>query len=134
MLKNMKLMPKLLSGFSIVALIGSLIGIVGYSGISHVSGAVQEISYKILPSSESLYIIAVRMEEINNIEKLLLIRELNDEKRNAYYGSFKIKWSDLYQEYEKYDGNEKTEKQDSLWNKFVPAFKTWEMIYFILIL
>ncbi len=90
MLKNVKMLPKLIGSFSIVALIVLIIGIVGYSGISSIFESLEEVSTRHLPSTEALQVLNAAQMEINGIEKLLLIPEVPEKMRAEQYARFEV--------------------------------------------
>ena len=63
-MKNLKLMVKLVGGFSIVALITLIVGYVGWRSISNLDGNLLEISEVRLPSIKGLLIMSEQMESM----------------------------------------------------------------------
>jgi len=125
MLKNIKMMPKLIGSFSIVALIVLIIGIVGYSGISNIFGSLAEVSDHHLPSTEALQVLNASQMEINSIEKILLIAEMSNEMREGQYQRLHSFQTLINETLETYKSFHRTEEQEKLWQDFLTAQGTW---------
>ncbi len=125
MLKNVKMMPKLIGSFSLVALIVLIIGIVGYSGISSVFESLAEVSDRHLPSTEALQVLNATQMEINSIEKFLLIAELSDKMREEQYNRLKVFQTLIDETLETFKSFPRTEKQEKLWQNFLTAQGKW---------
>ncbi len=126
MLKNLKMMPKLVGSFSLVAMIILITGIIGLMSITRVYRSLEDVSDKKLPSMEALRVLNAVQMEMNNIEKLLLIPELSDTMRLEQYERFQV-LSDLAQDTLKtYENFPRTDEQEQLWYEFMPLWKVWE--------
>lgn len=125
MFKNLKMMPKLLGSFSLVAFIVLLIGVVGYSGISNVFKSLEEVSDRHLPSTEALQVLDGAQIEINSIEKFLLIPEMDEKTQKEQYNRFKVLQITANESLETFRAFPRTEVQNQIWQKFVPAFEKW---------
>ena len=126
MLKNVKMMPKLIGSFSLVACIVLVIGIVGYSGISTTLSSLEEVSDKHLPSMEALHVLQASHMEINGIEKILLIPEIEDAIREEQYARFAVLTKMAEESFKTYESFPRLEEQDNLWKQFVPLWNQWK--------
>jgi methyl-accepting chemotaxis protein len=126
MLKNVKMMPKLIGSFSLVAGIVLVIGIVGYSGISTTFKALAEVSDVHLPSIKALQILSAGQMEINSIEKVLLIPEVGQSLRVEQYNRFKTLVAMIEEAYKTFESFSRTEDQDKLWEQFIPLWDQWK--------
>ena len=126
MLKNLKLMHKLIGSFSVVACIVLVVGIVGYSGISKTFSSLEEVSELHLPTLNTLHIIKASHMEINSIEKLLLIPELGDENREVEYNKIKGILAHAEESIKKYESFALTDRQKTMLNNFLSDWKKWK--------
>jgi len=126
MFNNLKMMPKLIGSFSLVALIVLIIGIVGYSGIARVFESLEEVSDQHLPSMEALQVLNAVQMEMNHIEKLLLIPEVEGDMREAQYNRFRVLQETANETIKTYEAFPRTEAQDKLWKEFVPLWEKWQ--------
>jgi methyl-accepting chemotaxis protein len=125
MLKQMKLGTKMMLGFSAVALITMILGIVGFYGAGKGQQSVQEIGTVRLPGVDSLLVIKGQAERARGILRTLAVSGLADDVRERQYQNL----SDLRQVYEKafetYESLPKTGKEADVWQRFVKAWDAW---------
>ncbi|SPD72790.1 hypothetical protein PITCH_A1530020 [uncultured Desulfobacterium sp.] len=126
MLKNVRMMPKLIGSFSLVAGIVLVIGIVGYSGISSTFKSLEEVSDVHLPSVKALQILDAGQMEINSIEKVMLIPEVEVKLREEQYKRFKTLDAMIEEAYKTFESFPRTEEQEQLWEQFVPLWEQWK--------
>jgi methyl-accepting chemotaxis protein len=126
MLKNVKMMPKLIGSFSLVAGIVLVIGIVGYSGISTTFKALEEVSDIHLPSIQALQVLDAGQMEINSIEKVMLIPEVEGKLREEQYKRFETVGAMIEEAYKTFESFPRTEAQETLWEQFVPLWDQWK--------
>ena len=81
MVKNMKLGTKMISSFSVVALITLLLGLVGYYGATQGVKAINELGTVRLPGVDSLFTIKENAENIRGTMRTLAIPGLPVELR-----------------------------------------------------
>ncbi len=125
MFNNLKMMPKLIGSFSLVALIVLVIGIVGYSSIARIYESLEEVSVQHLPSMEALQVLNAAQMEVNSIEKLLLIPEVQGDMREEQYNRLKVLREMANDTLATYESFPRTEEQDTLWNEFTPLWEKW---------
>jgi methyl-accepting chemotaxis protein len=82
-LKNLKMIVKLLGGFSIVAIIMLAIGIMSISGVHELNSYVSEIGEVRLPSIQNLLIISEAQTAIDSAENALLSEKLDQAGRQG---------------------------------------------------
>ena len=126
MFKDMKLMTKLTGGFSLVASITLIIGIVGYMGISGAFQSLAEVTGRQLPGIEALSAVKEAHMEINGIEKILLIPELDAAGRKTQYSNFKSAWKRAEGGFKIYQSFPRNEEQDLLWKRFTMGWEKWK--------
>ena len=84
----MKLIVKLVGGFSIVALIALAVGLVGVAAIRQLNGRVLELGGNRLPSVESLLIISEAQTAVDSGENALLASDIDAQRRAEVYEHF----------------------------------------------
>ena len=122
---SIKIKPRLIGAFMIVALIAALIGWKGLGGLAVMKGSQDEIGVVRLPSVESLLIISEAQTAVDSAENALLCRSLTPEIRRAQYQRFddaEKRYKDAWAIYEPLP---QTKKEAGLWKEFTPAWETW---------
>ncbi|MDD5016659.1 MAG: methyl-accepting chemotaxis protein [Eubacteriales bacterium] len=124
---NMKIGPKLILGFVVVAIIAGVIGIVGYSSID-------EIANTRLPSIQALL-------TINNAQVKVIVGErglindhmTDDDIRQAQYDYIDSAFVTAEETWSEYEALPKTAEEVALWEEFVPTWEEWtaahEVVY-----
>ncbi len=125
MFENMKLGTKLMLGFSVVAVITLILGIVGYYGAVKGEQAVQEVGGVRLPSVDSLQVIHAEAEGIRGTMRTLVIPGLPDEVRNRQYQNLKEARANYEAAWKVYEPLPQTPEEAKLWQQFVPAWNAW---------
>ena len=125
MLKQMRLGTKMMLGFSAVALITLILGVVGFYGAGKGQQSVQEIGTVRLPGVDSLLVIKGQAERARGTMRTLAVSGLADDVRERQYQNL----SELRQVYEKafetYETLPKTGKEVEVWQRFVKAWNAW---------
>ncbi|OGP69541.1 MAG: hypothetical protein A2Y80_00950, partial [Deltaproteobacteria bacterium RBG_13_58_19] len=125
MVKNMKLGTKMISSFSVVALITLLLGLVGYYGATQGVKAINELGTVRLPGVDSLFTIKENAENIRGTMRTLAIPGLPVELRQRQYKNL----DEARKEYEKawkaYETLPQTPEMAELWKRFGPAWNAW---------
>jgi len=125
MFKDMKLGTKLIFGFSVVAAITLVMGILGYYGAVKSDHEIEEIGLVRLPSVDSLLIIEGKAADINGTVRTLLIPNLPEEIRKRQFDNI----AKAREEYEKawkiYESLPHTPEEAEIWKQFVPAWAAW---------
>jgi len=125
MLKQMKLGTKMMLGFSAVALITLILGIIGFYGAGKGQQSVQEIGTVRLPGVDSLLVIKGQAERIRGTLRTLAVSGLADDVRERQYQNI----TDIRQVYgkafETYGSLPKTGKEAEVWQRFEKAWDAW---------
>ncbi len=124
-MKNLKLMVKLIGGFSIVALITLIVGYAGWNSINNLDGNLLEISKVRLPSIKSLLIMSGRMEDMTKIQRTLLDPNLEMDIRKEQYLSFAEAEKEFKAAWNRYAPLPQTEEEARLWKEFMT---TWQEV------
>ena len=80
-MKNIKLLPKLLGGFIIVALIVVAVGFFGVTGSTRLARELQNVARDVLPSATNLLKLKVAISEIHSADLALLAKGINNVAR-----------------------------------------------------
>jgi len=122
-MKNVKLMAKLIGGFSIVAMITLVIGFVGWSSINNLDGNLLEISEIRLPSIKSLLIMSGQMEGMTKVQRTLLDPNLDMDTRKQLYKEFAAAQKRYKNAWDLYEPLPQTQEEARLWKEFVAAWQ-----------
>ncbi len=115
---NMKLKTKLLSSFSVIALIVGIIGYLGYSGLDETENALEEVGIVRMPSTQFLLSIDAAQASILLAERGLLIDQIKGDIRKAQFEWIDKQYSALDNAMARYKELEKSESEKELWNQF----------------
>ena len=124
-MKNLRLMVKLIGGFSIVALITLIVGYAGWNSINNLDGNLLEISKVRLPSIKNLLIMSGRMEDMTKIQRTLLDPNLEMDIRKEQYLSFAEAEKEFKTAWNRYTPLPQTEEESRLWKEFMT---TWQEV------
>ena len=122
-MKNVKLMGKLIGGFSIVAMITLVIGFVGWNSINNLDGNLIEISEVRLPSIKNLLIMNGQMESMSKIQRTLLNPNLSMDVRKQLYQKFAAAKKRYKNAWDHYEPLPQTQEEARLWKEFVTAWQ-----------
>ncbi|RPH49325.1 MAG: hypothetical protein EHM85_14235, partial [Desulfobacteraceae bacterium] len=125
MFKNMKLGTKLIFGFSVVAVITLMMGILGYYGAVKSDKDIEEIGLVRLPSVDSLLIIEGKSESINGTVRTLLIPNLPEEIRKRQFDDIAKAREEYEKAWKTYESLPHTPEEAGIWKEFVPAWAAW---------
>ncbi|MGQ9608017.1 MAG: MCP four helix bundle domain-containing protein, partial [bacterium] len=121
MLNKIKLGPKLISGFVIVALIAAIIGIISFINL-------KEIGIVRLQSIWGLEKIYANMNNIRMVERTLLIPGIDDKTKQNQIERLSKSWQELDKGWKIYEPLPQTKEEAVLWKQFVPAFEDWKKV------
>jgi methyl-accepting chemotaxis protein len=121
----MKLRTKLLAGFIVVALIGAIIGAIGFMGVYKVDKAKDEIAENRLPSVYSLELINEAQTAIQRAERSCLLK-LDSSEESGQIKRIQDAWSRVDKGWKIYDPLPQTKEEEVLWKKFIPAWEAWK--------
>ncbi|MDH4161847.1 MAG: methyl-accepting chemotaxis protein [Nitrospirota bacterium] len=122
---DLKVGTKLLMGFITVALLGGLVGLIGYNGMREINSDLENISKNRLPSIDSLGIINEAQTAVDSGENALLSQATTAEMRKEAYDRFDAAAKRVKEARAIYDPLPQTKEEEMLWRKFVPAWDAW---------
>ncbi len=114
-MKNVKLMAKLIGGFSIVALITLIIGFVGWKSVNNLDENLLEISEVRLPSIKYLLSMSWHMEDMTKVQRTLLNPNLDMNSRKELYKEFSEAQKHFDAEWGEYEPLPQTHMEAQLW-------------------
>lgn len=120
-MNRLKLGPKLIGGFVIVAAIAVLIGMVGLSAVKDIGGVK-------LPSVQNLLTIDLAISQIRTAEKTLLIPGIGAEVTASQQETIAKGWTALQGAWTVYEPLRKTKEAAAEWVLFKPAFSKWTQL------
>jgi len=121
----MKLIVKLVGGFSIVAVIALAVGLVGVTAIRMLNGRVSEIGGNRLPSVQSLLVISQAQTAIDGRENALLAPNLDAQGQADIYARFDREEKKASDARKVYEALPQTAEEAEVWKQFVPAWEAW---------
>jgi methyl-accepting chemotaxis protein len=124
-MQHMKLGTKLILGFSAVALITLILGIVGYYGVSNTHQSVQSIGMEQVPGLSNLLTIKGEAERIRGTMGILSIPGLSPEERNTQYRNLEESRQRYAAAFEIYESLPKSGEAGRIWQQFLPAWDLW---------
>jgi methyl-accepting chemotaxis protein len=122
-MRNLKLMVKLVGGFSIVALITLVIGYAGWRSVDNLDGNLREISEVRLPSIKYLLIMSGQMADMTKAQRTLLDPNLEMAARNQQYKDFAEAEKRFKAAWNGYEPLPQTQDEARLWKEFVAAWQ-----------
>ncbi len=129
MFGNMKIGTKLVAVFLLVALIGVVIGVIGYTSTKDVGAGVTEIADVRLPSVSALWEMYEAQSAVLAGERALLSRRMfNDsEVREANIRFIESALNRAEEAWQKYAPLPQTEEEAEIWENFKPLWKNWKL-------
>ncbi len=125
MLDNVKVGPKLVGGFLVVAAIAALIGIVGILQLNTMNGHLSDVSKNRLPSVEALLNLSEAQSAIDGSENALLSTVASEKERQDAYDRFAAKKKVIDQNLKAYEALPQDAVEAALWKDFVPKWQKW---------
>jgi len=122
-MKNVKLMAKLIGGFSIVALITLIIGFVGWKSVNGLDEHLLEISEVRLPSIKYLLGMSWHMEDMTKVQRTLLNPNLDMNSRKELYKEFSEAQNHFDEAWHAFEPLPQTQEEARLWKEFAAAWQ-----------
>jgi methyl-accepting chemotaxis protein len=124
MLNNVKIGPKLTGGFIIVALIATLIGVIGLINII-------QIAENRFPKVQALLTMQESQNKILAGERGLLVSMIfnDNEQRNAQFNWISQAFTDATNSFNEYDKLSRTREENILWNTYVAKWEDWKKFH-----
>jgi methyl-accepting chemotaxis protein len=124
-MKNIKLLPKLIGGFVLVALIIVGVGYFGATGSARLSGQLDALGKVVLPSATGILRMRLAMAEIHSAELSLLRKGLADNERVSTYSEIASAKKEIDGAREAYNAIPKTQSEKALWDRFNSTWDSW---------
>jgi methyl-accepting chemotaxis protein len=114
MLNNMKIGPKLIGGFVVVALIAAIIGVVGYSSLGALSGNVNEIGNNRLPGVQAMLGMSEAQYAVLMGERGLINEKMSRDPQvlQAQYEFIEEAWNKADEAYKVYEKLPRTDRKN----------------------
>ena len=127
MLKKIKLGPKLVGAFVVVALIGGFIGGVGYNGTRTLNKHVDDIGNIRLPRVDAAQDLRVALCQVMAGERGLINRRMMErDVRQAQYAFIDKAYADAEQAWKEYEAVPRTAEEEKAWKEFAAVWETWK--------
>ncbi|MBN2793892.1 MAG: MCP four helix bundle domain-containing protein [Clostridia bacterium] len=123
---NLKIGVKLVSGFVFVALVGLIIGLVGFLGVNNMDAEVEELGYIRLPSVQSLLTISEAQTAIKVVERTLLIYDLSEEEYQDQLARYDAAMKRADEAWLNYTALPQTSEEATVWKQFVKEWDLWK--------
>lgn len=117
-LDNIRMAPKLIGGFVLVALVAVIVGALGIRSIT-------EIADVRLESVDALLVIERESEDIRGTLRTLSIPGIPIEQRQRYFAQLAASREIYEAARAAYEPLPQTPEEERLWNRFVPAWNAW---------
>ena len=121
----MKLIVKLVGGFSIVAAIALVVGLLGVYAINQLNSKIADIGQNSLPSVEDLLIAKEVQVTVDDGENQLLAADITDQDRQAIFASFDDAKKQADAALTAYAALPQTAEEAATWKQFGPAWDAW---------
>jgi methyl-accepting chemotaxis protein len=122
---DMKLGNKLMTGFTMVALLAAAVGVVGYKGMQEISRNMQEVSQVTLPSVQGLGLIAEAQTAIQRAERTCMLT-MNKDERDHQLKRLADAWAKAEKGRKIYEPLPQSKEEDALWKQFASAWDGWK--------
>jgi methyl-accepting chemotaxis protein len=126
-LRNLRLSVKLIGGFTMLALMILVGGLVGSYGVSAVSDDLKEVSRVRLPAIMGLDMMTEAKTALHRTERTVLLPEIAgsdaEKKRQADNIAKALGRADKGRKM--YEALPKTKEEEALWNSLKPAWEAW---------
>ena len=124
-MKNIRILPKLLGGFFLVALIVVCVGYFGFTGSSQLSGKLESVGKQVLPAATGVLRLKAAMAEIHSAERSLLARGISDSQRDEIYKGIEAAKREADAARAIYDPIGKSSSETALWERFKTTWDSW---------
>ncbi len=123
----LKITTKIIITFIVVVLVSIISGYFGYISLNRQSATINEIGDNILPGVHSCLTLYQAETSVLCAERGVLNEDLRDtDVRNSIYASIDDAFKRADASWKIYAPLKKTPVEDSLWNKFIPDWKSWK--------
>ncbi|MEW6182078.1 MAG: methyl-accepting chemotaxis protein [Bacillota bacterium] len=126
MFARMKLGTKIITALCAVTFISLTIGFIGYKDISDITKDTREIAHNCLPGLQYLQAINEAKTAVKAAERTMLIPGIGEERFKHELEQRDKAFIRAEEAWKNYGMLPKAQKQEELWNSFVPAWETWK--------
>ena len=127
-MKDMKLSVKLIGGFSIVAAITLIVGLIGFWGVAQTDNALTDLDENSLPSVAALQTINEAQTAVDAAQSMLLVPEVFSSSADRARENKEI--ADAFGRVDKawkiYAPLPQSKEEAAIWKAFVPAWEAWK--------
>ncbi len=128
--KNLKIRSKLLIGFAGVIIVLTIIGFIGYRGLTTVGNQLEEVTTNQLPSIDALQEINGCHTELKNLERSLLIENYpTKDFRNSQLMEMDQEWRKIDKAWKTYLSLEQSTEEKIAWDIFESSWNDWKKNY-----
>lgn len=117
---------KLILSFLSIAAITEILGLIGYYSVNQSADFINEIGVVRLPGIQSILTISNGQIAIDAAEKTLLCRDVDMASRKQKYVDVKTAWQQIENAWKTYHSLPHTDKETTVWNKFMLAWNVWK--------
>jgi methyl-accepting chemotaxis protein WspA len=129
-MKNLNLKWQLLRSFGIIGNLFVCVGVVGWLGISRLSGHINILANNNLPSTESIWNVNESHTRIDSLQKSLLNPDITDEQRLAILAEIRTTWERINTELKHYEETPRNNEEDEkLYAKFQQEWQSWKQVH-----
>jgi methyl-accepting chemotaxis protein len=122
---HLKLKGQLLSGFSVVAAITLVVGLIGWRGVSAINANLNDLSGVRIPAQASLLDLASQGESLRVAQRTLLIPGLDQGTRDRQYANVKAAREVVAKDMAAFEALSKTPAESAQWSDFLVSWKDW---------
>lgn len=126
MFNSLSLKAKLIGAFCVVVCITSVVGWVGYSGLSSASLAIEDVGNVQIPNVEHLLSLQGGVYRTRLENWILLNPETPPATREKYASKLSDIWSDIDKHWKAYEPLPRTPDEDILWKDFESSWSRWK--------
>ncbi len=116
----------LITSFMMLAIITTVLGVVGYYGVNQGSLAIIELGSVRLPSIESLLVVSEGQTAVDTTENALLSRVIDHKIRLEKYEDFATIWRRIDDAWQIYEPLPQVDEEAAVWKDFVSEWKVWK--------
>ena len=125
-LDSIKLKPRLIGAFLIVAGIAAVIGVKGLAGMALVKAAQNELATVHLPSVRGLNIIRAGQIDVRLTERTMINGDVSEADKLDQIQRQQASFEEIQRGWDMYEPLPQSADEKIVWQKFVPAFEKWK--------
>ncbi|OCQ99622.1 chemotaxis protein [Oscillatoriales cyanobacterium USR001] len=126
MLQKQSLETRLLTGFMFVGVIVLIVGIIGWTGNSRLSGHIKSLSTNSIPSISGLWKVNEGQTQIESSERALLDVKLTLPERQAKLTRIKKAWDQINEGFKQYETTPRSVEEEKVYQQLLVAWGKWK--------